>query len=109
MKPEVALEQLEAFADQLKVRVSYEPLQTSVVHGGLCRVKGEYRIIVDKRATAEERVTTVATALAQVVRAAVERGEPPALPAKLGVLLHQYDAGPARPSAPATGPRRTAA
>src|ERR1041384_7512124 len=68
MKPEVVLELLEATAEQLKVRVSYEPLQTSVVHGGLCRVKGEYRIIVDKRATAEERVTTLATALAQVTK-----------------------------------------
>jgi hypothetical protein len=67
MKPEVLLEQLEAAAAQLKVRVSYESLQSSVVHGGLCRVKGEYRIIVDKRATAEERMSTLATALAQVV------------------------------------------
>ena len=70
MKPEVVLELLETAAEQLKVRVSYESLQTSVVHGGLCRVKGEYRIIVDKRATAEERVTTLATALAQVVKLA---------------------------------------
>jgi hypothetical protein len=68
MKPEVLLESLESAAEQLKVRVSYEPLQTSVVHGGLCRVRGEYRIIVDKRASAEERVTTLATALAQVTR-----------------------------------------
>ncbi len=64
MKPEVMLELLEAAAEQLGIRVSYEPLQTSVVHGGLCRVKGVYRIIVDKRATSEERITTLATALA---------------------------------------------
>ncbi|HEX6838558.1 MAG TPA: hypothetical protein VF334_18400 [Polyangia bacterium] len=68
MKPEALLEQLETAAAQLQVRVSYESLQSSVVHGGLCRVKGEYRIIVDKRATAEERMTTLAAALAQVVR-----------------------------------------
>jgi hypothetical protein len=37
------------------------------VHGGLCRVKGEYRIIIDKRASAEERVTTLATAIARVI------------------------------------------
>ena len=60
MKPEVLLELLENTADQLGVRVSYEPLQNSVVHGGLCRVKREYRIIVDKRASSEERVITVA-------------------------------------------------
>ena len=47
MKPEVVLEMLEAAAEQLHVRVSYEQLQTSVVHGGLCRVKGEHRIIVE--------------------------------------------------------------
>jgi hypothetical protein len=67
MKPEVLLELLESAAEQLKIRVSYEPLQTSVVPGGLCKVKGEYRVIVDKRATAEERVTTLATALAQMM------------------------------------------
>lgn len=67
MKPDVLLELLEAAAQQLQIRVSYEPLQTSVVHGGLCRVKGEYRIIIDKRATAEERATTIATAVAKVV------------------------------------------
>lgn len=64
MKPEVLLELLEAAADQLGIKVSYEPLQTSVVNGGLCRVKGAYRVIVDKRATSEERVATLATALA---------------------------------------------
>jgi hypothetical protein len=67
MKPEVLLELLESAAEQLKIRLSYEPLQTSVVHGGLCRVKGEYRIIIDKRASAEERVTTLATAIARVI------------------------------------------
>ena len=70
MKPEVLLELLEAAAEQLEIRVSYEPLQTSVVHGGLCRVKGEYRIIVDKRASAEERVSTLATAIARVISVA---------------------------------------
>ncbi len=67
MKPEVLLELLEGVADQLEIKVSYETLQTSGLsswHGGLCRVKGSYRIIVDKRATAEERATTLATALA---------------------------------------------
>jgi len=64
MKAEVLLELLEATADQLGIKVSYEPLQTSVVNGGLCRVKGVYRVIVDKRATSEERVVTLATALA---------------------------------------------
>ena len=65
MKPEVLLELLESAAEQLKIRVSYEPLQTSVVPGGLCKVKGEHRVIVDKRATDGEKVTVLATALAK--------------------------------------------
>ncbi len=67
MKPEVLLELLENAAEQLDIRVSYEALQSSVAvgHGGLCKVKGQFRIIIDKRATAEERVVTLATALAK--------------------------------------------
>jgi hypothetical protein len=63
MKPDALLELLEAAAEQLSVKVSYEQLQSSVGHGGLCRVKGEYRVIIDKRATPQEKVTTLATAL----------------------------------------------
>lgn len=110
MKPEVVLELLEAAAEQLKVRVSYEPLQTTVVHGGLCRVKGEYRIIVDKRASAEERVTTLATALAQVMKL-TGPGEPAEtaveLPPKVREVLRMHDPGAAR--APGVAGGRTAA
>jgi len=110
MKPEVALELLETAAEQLKVRVSYEPLQTSVVHGGLCRVKGEYRIIVDRRATAEERVTTVATALAQVLKVIQTSGDAAndaavELSPKVRAVLRMHEPGPLR--APTGG--RTAA
>lgn len=63
MKPEAMLELLEAVAAQLSIKVSYEPLQASVGHGGLCRVKGQYRVIIDKRAIGDERVTTLANAL----------------------------------------------
>jgi hypothetical protein len=67
MKPEAMLELLEGVADQLAIKVTYEPLQmasaTGSMRGGLCRVKGAYRVIVDKRATDEERVVTLASAL----------------------------------------------
>src|SRR5204863_6414661 len=97
MKPEVALELLEAAAEQLQVRVSYEPLQTSVVHGGLCRVKGEYRIIVDKRASAEERVTTLATAIAQVLKQSGDAaGTAVELPPKVREVLRMHEPGPSR-------------
>src|SRR5690242_4794547 len=70
MKPDVLLELLEATAETLAVRVSYESLHASVGaavgHGGLCRVKGEHRVIIDKRATPQERVATLAAALAMV-------------------------------------------
>src|SRR4029079_17860354 len=75
MKPEVLLELLESPADHVKIRVSYEPLQTSVVPGGLCKVKGEYRVIVDKRASAEERVATLAGAIARTLATAVTAPE----------------------------------
>src|ERR1044071_6669509 len=103
MKPEVVLELLEAAAEQLKVRVSYEPLQTSVVHGGLCRVKGEYRIIVDKRASAEERVSTVATAIARVISIRPDSSALDLSPA-LREVLRMHERPAARPA-----PGRTAA
>ena len=80
MKPEVMLELLEAAADQLGIKVSYEPLQTGGIRRSARRaVQGEgrsIRVIVDKRATDEERVATLATALGDVrydrARAAAE-------------------------------------
>jgi hypothetical protein len=72
MKSEVMLELLEAAAEQLDVKVSYEPLTAAVGMGGLCRVKGQYRVIIDKRATASERVATLASALSAFDTAELE-------------------------------------
>jgi hypothetical protein len=101
MKPEVMLELLEAAAAQLEVKVSYEPLQTAAVsshlRGGLCRVKGpsgmQWRVIIDKRATDDERVATLASALGRFDTSELE------LPQKVRevIALHQ-----------GTGPRRAA-
>jgi hypothetical protein len=63
-KLETLLENLEAAADKLGIKVSYEALGESVGGGGLCKVKGTYRIIIDKRGTAGEKVSTLARALA---------------------------------------------
>ncbi len=96
MKSDVMLELLETAADQLGIKVSYEPLQTSGMtgmRGGLCRVKGTYRVIIDKRASNEERVTTLATALAGFDTSELE------LPQKVRDLLRFYEG---------TGPRRAA-
>ena len=97
MKPEVMLELLEDAAAQLGIKVSYEPLQVSGLQtglrGGLCRVKGEYRVIIDKRATDEERVATLASAVASFDTTEL------ALAPKVRDLLRTYEG---------TGPRRAA-
>ena len=66
MKPEQILEALEAAAKQLSVRVRYEALGASGISGagGLCKVKGEWWLIVDRKATPSERVAMLADALA---------------------------------------------
>lgn len=71
MKAAALLEALEDVANRLDVRVSYEPLAVTVGigHGGLCRVRGQYRVIIDKRATTDERVATLARSLAKVATA----------------------------------------
>jgi hypothetical protein len=66
MKPDALLEELERAAETLSVKVSYELMQASVGHGGLCRVKGAYRVIIDKRASVHERVATLAQSLAKL-------------------------------------------
>jgi hypothetical protein len=94
MKPEVALDMLQDAAKQLGVLVSYEQLWTAAgagaMRGGVCRVKrGDgmvWRVIIDKRATAEERVATLAAALATFDTGALE------LPDKLRELLRLHEA-----------------
>jgi hypothetical protein len=98
MKPEAILELLEHAADQLGIRVSYEQLQSSVVTGGLCKVKGTYRVIIDKRATSEERVATLAGALASLPAARLDELT---LPPKIRELLRLHE--------PSGKHRRTAA
>jgi hypothetical protein len=96
MKPDIALEQLEAVATQLDVKVSYERLAVGM-RGGACRVKnGEamvWRVIVDKRANVEDRVTTLATALAGFDTSAME------LAPKLRELLRLHEPSPRRRTA----------
>lgn len=66
MKPKAMLEELETAAETIAVKVSYESLAATIGHGGLCRVRGEYRVIIDKRASIQERVTTLARSLARL-------------------------------------------
>lgn len=62
--PEV-LAELEEAAKQLSVRVTYEAIGGELGAGGLCKVKGHWRVIIDKRATPSERVSVLAPALAR--------------------------------------------
>jgi len=74
------------------------------VHGGLCKVKGAYRIIVDKRATAEERMVTLATAIATFDTTELD------LSPKLRELLRTYEGSSAsHPRVSNAGGKRTAA
>lgn len=58
------LSELERLATDLEVDVSYEPMRGLVQGvGGLCRVRGRYRIIVDRRLKPPERLQIVADAL----------------------------------------------
>jgi hypothetical protein len=65
-KLEPILEELELAASKMGVKVSYEPLAETVGGGGLCKVKGTYRVIIEKRATIGEKVATLAKSLATV-------------------------------------------
>jgi hypothetical protein len=66
MKPEQMTEALEAAATQLGIQVRYEALATGAVtsSGGLCRVKGAWWVIIDKKASPAERASILAEALA---------------------------------------------
>ncbi|MCA9654099.1 MAG: hypothetical protein H6712_08655 [Myxococcales bacterium] len=64
MKVQEQLEALERLAEAMSVRVSYEPMAGLVQRtGGLCRVRGEYRIIIDRRLKPPERVQILVDAL----------------------------------------------
>ncbi len=59
MKPPLAtqLEELQNIAEALEIAVQYERIQT--IHprrGGLCRIKGQYRLYVEKKTGLSERV-----------------------------------------------------
>jgi hypothetical protein len=114
MKAPAMLEALEDAATRLEVRVSYEPLAATVGHGGLCRVRGQYRVIIDKRATTEERVATLAQSLARVTRTLAERAAEGAeiptvkLPPAVRELIAFYSPGAANATTPAPAAPPTA-
>jgi hypothetical protein len=59
------LGQLEELAHSLGIEIRYEPLKRegSFFPGGLCRVKGEYVLILNAAATTEDKIQTMAKAV----------------------------------------------
>lgn len=92
MKVDELLSGLEEAAKRLSVRVSYEAIGGELGAGGLCKVKGEWRVIIDKRTTPAERLAVLAQALGRFgadidrlelvpeVREALQRARGPKLP-----------------------------
>jgi hypothetical protein len=66
MKPEQMAEALEIAAAQLGVKVRYDALTTgaSAGSGGLCRIKDQWWVIIDKKSSPSERASILAEALA---------------------------------------------
>ena len=59
------LKELEDIAEKKAIRITYESIGGELGAGGLCKLKGKWRCIVDKRATDGEKTTVIATALAR--------------------------------------------
>jgi hypothetical protein len=66
MKPADLTLALEAAAERLGIQVRYETLAQAgpLGAGGLCKVKGVWQVLVDKKATPTERAAILAEALA---------------------------------------------
>ncbi len=67
MKPEQITETLEQAAKQLGVQVRYETMTGEVAGaGGLCKLKGQWCVIIDRKVTPADRAATLTEALAQL-------------------------------------------
>ena len=64
MKMDRVLEELEEAAKKAGVTVQHDSLTgEGTGQGGLCKVKGQWRIIIDRKATPGEKVVVLAQAL----------------------------------------------
>ena len=65
MDEDTLLGQLEELAHALGIEVRDEPLKREggFFPGGLCRIKGEYALILNSAATTEDKIETMAKAL----------------------------------------------
>jgi hypothetical protein len=65
LKKELLLSQLEELAGKLGIAIRYEnvTMEESSGSGGLCRLKGEYVLIIHSQAAAEEKIRILLEAL----------------------------------------------
>jgi len=65
MNEEIILIQLEELADKLEIYVRDENinLEESSTTGGLCRIEGKYVLILNSRATVQEKIQVLIKAL----------------------------------------------
>jgi len=65
MKPEQVTEALEQVAAQVGVKVRYEAMTgESAGAGGLCKIRGEWTVIMDRKAPPSDRAAMLVEALA---------------------------------------------
>jgi hypothetical protein len=65
LKKELLLDQLEDLAGKLGIKIRYEnvSVEESSASGGLCRLKGEYVLIIHFQAAVEEKIRIILEAL----------------------------------------------
>ncbi len=92
MKPEQVTEALEQAATQLGIQVRYDTMTGEVSGGGgLCKLKGQWCVIIDRKTSPGDRAAALTEALAQFDTDAVF------LPPKVREALTVARAAAARP------------
>lgn len=66
MNAQTALQELEALAKKLEIDVVYDSLGGEIISGGgLCKLKGRWRVMLERRNAPSEHVSMLARTLAE--------------------------------------------
>ena len=111
------LSELEEHFKQLAIRVTYEALGGELGSGGLCKVRGQYRVIIDKRTTPSERVAMLLPLLprfapedlsvSSTLRDLLSRLRPAAAETAAETATAATEEAPAEPQEPSADPPDT--
>ena len=67
MDEQFIIDQLEELAERFGIQIRYEPIKQDEdlvkLVGGLCLLRGEYVLIIDSKATTQDRIRTLAEAV----------------------------------------------